>query len=116
MLSAHVTSFFNLISAQLEETSQGVISNHHVHNVRCGIANILCLLEFTNDVDEKADQLSRTASNYIANHDASSSKIDEPDIIKDVDRLNAARAALAGFRLAVEHSQPNARVRILGLS
>jgi len=42
--------------------------------------------------------------------------ITEGDITKDADRLKAAHAALAGFRLAVEHSPPNARVRTLGLS
>jgi len=112
MLSAHITSFLNLINAQLEETSRGISSSHHFHNVQCGIANILSLLKYSNDVGEKADQLSRTASNYIACH----AVITEGDIAKDADRLKAAHAALAGFRLAVEHSQPNARVRTLGLS
>ena len=112
MLSAHITSFLNLINAQLEETSRGISSSHHFHNVQCGIANILSLLKYSNDVGEKADQLSRTASNYIACH----AVITEGDITKDADRLKAAHAALAGFRLAVEHSQPNARVRALGLS
>ena len=112
MLSAHITSFLNLINAQLEETSRGISSSHHFHNVQCGIANILSLLKYSNDVGEKADQLSRTASNYIACH----AVITEGDIAKDADRLKAAHAALAGFRLAVEHSQPNARVRALGLS
>ena len=69
MLSKHITSFFNLIRAQLEETSRGVASIHHFHNVRCGIENILCLLEYNNDVVEKADQLSRRASSYITRHD-----------------------------------------------
>jgi hypothetical protein len=112
MLSAHITSFLNLINAQLEETSRGISSSHHFHNVQCGIANILSLLKYSNDVGEKADQLSRTASSYIACH----AVITEGDIAKDADRLKAAHAALAGFRLAVEHSQPNARVRTLGLS
>jgi hypothetical protein len=106
----------NLINAQLEETSRGISSNHHFHNVQCGIANILSLLKYSNDVGEKADQLSRTASNYIAGHAVIPSKITEGNITEDADRLNAARETLAGFRFAVEHSQPNARVRTLGLS
>jgi hypothetical protein len=65
MLSAHIASFLKLISAQLEETSRGIRSIHHFHNVQCGIANILSLLENNNDVVEKADQLSRRASSYI---------------------------------------------------
>src|SRR5712692_10129466 len=77
MLSAHITSFFNLIRAHLEETSRGVASIHHFHNVRCGIENILSLLEYNNDVVEKADQLSRRASNYITRHDLISSKMSD---------------------------------------
>src|SRR2546421_12059289 len=53
MLSTHITSFFSLIRAQLEETFRDVASIHHFHNVRCGIENILCLLEYNNDVVKK---------------------------------------------------------------
>jgi hypothetical protein len=116
MLSAHIASFLKLISAQIEETSRGVTSSHHFHNVRCGIANILCLLEHNNDVIDKADQLSRRASNYITRHNPISSKISDGDISEDADRLRAAHEALAGFRCAVEQSQPNSRVRTLGLA
>jgi hypothetical protein len=108
MLSAHITSFLNLIGAQLEE----ICSNHHFHNVQCGIANILSLLKYSNDVGEKADELSRTASDYITHHDV----IRVYDNTDDADRLHAAHEALAGFRFAVEHSEPKARVRTLGLS
>ena len=38
------------------------------------------------------------------------------DIGEDADRLRATHVALAGFRFAVEHSQPNSRVRRLGLA
>ena len=116
MLSAHITSFLKLIGAQLEETSRGVASAHHFHNVQCGIENILSLLEYNNDVVEKADQLSRRASSYITRHDLISSKINDRDISEDADRLRATHEALAGFRFAVEQSQPNARVRTLGLA
>ena len=116
MLSAHITSFLNLISAQLEETSRGVSSAHHFHNVQCGIANILSLLEYDNAVDEKADQLSRAASSYITCHDVISSKISDGNVTEDAERLHAAHEAFAGFRIAVEQSKPNARVRTLGLS
>ena len=116
MLSAHITSFLNLIMAQLEETARGVMSIHHFHNVQCGIENILCLLEYNNDVVEKADQLSRRASSYITRHDQISSKISDGDISEDADRLRAAHEALAGFCFAVEHSKPNSRVSTLGLA
>jgi hypothetical protein len=115
VLSAHIASFFNLITAQLEETSCGKSSSHHLHNVKCGIANILSLLEYNNNVDEKADQLSRTASSYISSHAMISSGVEDWEMTKDADRLHAAQEALAGFRLAVEHSKPNPRVRALGL-
>jgi hypothetical protein len=111
MLSAHITSFLNFINAQLEETSRGVTSSHHFHNVQCGIENILCLLECNDDVSEKEDQLSRRASNYITCHDLISSRVSDGDRSEDADRLRAAHEALAGFRFAVEHSQPNSRVR-----
>jgi hypothetical protein len=115
MLSAHITSFLTLIDTQLEEISRGVTSSHHFHNVQCGIENILSLLEYNNDVVDKADQLSRRASNYITRHGLISSKISDMDLSEDAGRLRATYEALAGFRFAVEHSQPNSRVRTLGL-
>ena len=87
MVSAHIASFLKLISAQLEETSRGISSIHHFHNVQCGIENILSLLECNDDVVEKADQLSRRASNYITRHDLISSKISDRDISENADRL-----------------------------
>jgi hypothetical protein len=116
MFSAHIASFLKLISAQLEETSRGMANVHHVHNVQCGIENILSLLEHNNDVVEKADQLSRRASSYITRHDPVASTVGNGHLSEDADRLHAAHEALAGFRLAVEQSQPNSRVRTLGLA
>ena len=81
---------------QLDEASRGVTSTHHFHNVRCGIENILSLLEYNNDVVEKADQLSRRASNYITRHDLISSKMSDGDVREDADRLHAAHEALVG--------------------
>lgn len=57
MLAAHTASFLKLINATLEDTSRGIASPHHLHNVRCGVENIMSLLEYNNDVVEKADQL-----------------------------------------------------------
>ena len=116
MLSKHITSFFSLIRDQLEETSRGVTSIHSFHNVRCGIENILCLLEYNNDVVEKADQLSRRASSYITRHDSIAWKISDGDISEDADRLRAAHDALPVFCFAVEHSKPNSRAGMLGLA
>jgi hypothetical protein len=116
MLSAHITSFLKLISAQLEETSRGVISSHHFHNVQCGIENILSLIEYNNEVVQKADQLSLRASSYITRHDLISSNVSDGDVSEDANRLRAAQEALAGFSFAVERSLPNSRVRTLGLT
>jgi hypothetical protein len=113
MPSAHITDFLRLISAQLEETSRGVTSSHHFHNVQCGIENILSLLEYNKDVFEKADQLASRASNYISCHDPRNT---DTDISEDADRLRAALEALAGFAAALEQSRPNSRVRTLGLA
>src|ERR1700680_3406840 len=113
MLSAHIASFLKLIGAQLEETSRGVRNIHHFHNVQCGIANILSLIESNNDVVDKADQLSRRASNYIVHHVLIPSKAGDGSISDDADRLHAAHEALDVFRFAVERSRPNSRVRTL---
>jgi hypothetical protein len=115
MLAAHTASFLKLIDTVLDDISRGVASGHHLHNVRCGIENILALLEYNNELVEKADQLSRRAGDYIAYRGLATSKI-RAWTIEDVDRLRIAREALAGFRSAVEQSRPNSRVRTLGLA
>ena len=116
MLAAHTASFLKLINTALEDISHGVASPHHLHNVRCGIENILSLLEYNNEVVEKADQLSRRARDYVTYHDLATSEICDGTMGADVDRLRVVREALAGFSSAVERSQPNSRVRTLGLA
>jgi hypothetical protein len=116
MLAAHTASFLQFIDTVLEDISRGVASRHHLHNVRCGIENILSLLEYNNEVVEKADQLSRRACDYITYRDLATLKISDGTIGDDVDRLRIVREALAGFGSAVEHSQPNSRGRTLGLA
>ena len=115
MLSAHTASFLRLIDTVFDDISRGVASGHHLHNVRCGIENILTLLEYNDELIEKADQLSRRAGDYITYHGLVTSKISHGTIVKDVDRLRIARQALDGFRGAVERSRPNSRVCTLGL-
>jgi hypothetical protein len=116
VLAAHTASFLNLINTALEDISRGVASPHHLHNVRCGIENILSLLKYNNEIVEKADQLSRRAYDYVTYHDLVTSKTGDWTDGEDVDRLRAVREALAGFRSAVKHCQPNSRVRTLGLA
>ena len=116
MLAEHTASFLKLIDTVLDDISRGVASGHHLHNVRCGIENILALLKYNNEVVEKADQLSRRAYDYVTYRDLVTSKTSDWTSGEDVDRLRAVREALAGFRSAVEHSQPNSRVRTLGLA
>ena len=116
MLASHTESFLKLINSTIEDISHGVDSPHHLHNVRCGVENIMCLLEYNNEVVQRAEQLSRQACDYITYRDLVASKIGDETIVKDVDRLGAVREALAGFRFAVTQSKPNSRVRTLGLT
>jgi hypothetical protein len=53
MPAAHTANFLNLINTALEDISRGVASPHHLHNIRCGIENILSLLKYNNEVVEK---------------------------------------------------------------
>ena len=115
MLAAQTASFLKLITTALEDYAW-VASPHHLHNVRCGIENILSLLKYNNEVVEKADQLSRRAYDYVTYHDLVTSKTSDWTSGEDVDRLRAVREALARFRFAVEQCQPNSRVRTLGLA
>jgi hypothetical protein len=115
MLTAHTASFLKLIDTVLEDISRGVASGHHLHNVCCGIENILALLEYNNELVEKADKLLRRAGDYITYRGLATSKINGWTI-EDSDRLRIAREALAHFCFAVEHSRPNSRVRTLGLA
>jgi hypothetical protein len=112
----HTASFLKLIKSTIEDTSRGVASAHHLHNVRCGVENIMSLLQHDNGVVEKADRLSRRASDYITYHDLVTSNISGVTIGEDADRLRAVREALDDFHSAVEQSQPNSRVRKLGVS
>ena len=116
MLATHITSFLKLINTTLDDTSRGVASPYHLHNVRCGIENILCLLAYNTEVAEKADQLSRRASDYVTYHALITSKVSDGAIGEDGDRLRAVHEALASFSSAVQHSAPNSRVRTLGLA
>ena len=116
MLTTHIASFLQLIDTVLADISRGIASSHHLHNVRCGIENILGLLEYNDELVQKADQLSRRAGDYIKYHDVMTSQIAEATEIEDVSRLHIAREALATFRSALERSRPNRRVRTLGLA
>jgi hypothetical protein len=116
MLASYTESFLKLINSTIEDISHGVDSPHHLHNVRCGVENIMCLLEYNNEVVQRAEQLSCQARDYITYRDSVASKIGDETIVKDVDHLGAVREALAGFRFAVTQSKPNSRVRTLGLT
>jgi hypothetical protein len=116
MQNAHTASFLSLINTTLDDITRGVASPHHLHNVHCGIENIMSLLKYNNEVVEKADQLSRQARDYIRQHDLVACTNSNGMSGAEGDRLRAVHEALAGFRSAVERSQPNARVRTLGLN
>ena len=116
MLNVHTKAFLSLINTTFDDIDRGVASPHHLHNVNCGIENIMSLLEHNTEAVETADQLSRRAREYVTSHQVTVSESDCGTIGGDIDRLHAAREALAGFCSAVEHSQPNSRVRTLGLA
>ena len=115
MLSKHVASLIGLIHAQIEETSRGLANSHHVHNVQCGIENIVSLLEPSKVLTDTSAQLYQLARSYIAHHDPIASNMNAVAISEDAARLCAAQAALTHFRSAVEQSRPNTRARTLGL-
>src|SRR5260370_17492625 len=105
MLAAHTASFLKLIDTVLDDISRGVVSGHHLHNVRCGIENILALLEYNNALVEKSDQLSRRAGDYITYCGLATSKIRDRTI-EDVDPLPIPRDALAHSSPAIAQSRP----------
>ena len=86
-----------LIDTVLDDISRGVASGHHLHNVCCGIENILALLEYNNELVEKADKLLRRAGDYITYRGLATAKINGWTI-EDSGRLRIAREALAHFR------------------
>jgi hypothetical protein len=113
---AHTASFLKLIKSAIDDTSRGVVSAHHLHNVRCGVENIMALLEYDDDVVEKAERLARRAGDYITYHDSLTSKISGVTVGGDADRLRAVHEAIDDFHSTVERSQPNSRVRKLGVT
>jgi len=115
-MAKYTVSFLQLIDTVLDDVSRGVASGHHLHNVRCGIENILALLERSNELVETADQLSLRAGDYITYRGSTSPQVSDRSVGENVDRLRTAREALAGFHAAVERGQPNSRVRTLGLA
>jgi hypothetical protein len=108
---AHTASFLKLIGGAIDDTSRGVSSAHHFHNVCCGVEHITSHLNCDNALIEKADRLVRRAGDYITNHDLALSKTGE-----DAERPRAVHKALDDFWTAVERGQPNSSVRKLGLT
>ena len=90
MLASHTESFLKLINSTLEDISRGVDSPHHLHNVRCGVENIMCLLEYNSEVVQKADQFSRQACDYIKHHDFVASKNRDGTIVEDAEPIEKA--------------------------
>jgi hypothetical protein len=113
---AHTASFLKLINGAIQDTSRGVASAHHLHNVRCGVANIMSILNQDNALVEKADRLVRRADDYIIYHDLVTSKTGGATVGEDADRLRAVHEAIDDFHSTVECSQPNSRVRKLGVT
>jgi len=99
----------------LLEASRGIASSHHLHNVRAGIANILSLLEYDDEIGNAANRLTETAANYLNRHDIASTTLTEPEKRADAERFGVVQDALATFGASLEHARPSSRVRTLGL-
>jgi hypothetical protein len=115
MAPTFTNSFIDLIKSVLLEASRGIASSHHFHNVRAGIANILSLLEYDDQIGQAADRLSQTAASYLDRHDIASTTLTDQELRADADRFGVVQDALAAFRASLEHARPSSRVRTLGL-
>jgi hypothetical protein len=116
MVPTFTLAFLELIESELQRASKGLISSHYLHNVGSGIANIVDLIEYDDEIADAADHLTRMAASYINRHDAVSVTGAEPDARADADRFRTALAALVHFRAALERARPNSRVHTLGLA
>lgn len=115
MAPTFTNGFMDLIKGTLSEASRGVFNSHHFHNVRAGIANILSLLEYDDEINEAAHRLTKTAANYLDRHDIPSTTLSEQERCEDADRFGVVQDALAAFGASLERARPNSRVRTLGL-
>ena len=115
MATAFTAGFLGSIKRVLVDASTGIASSHHVHNVQAGIANILSLLQYDDEIEAAAARLNQTAANYLNRHGIASTTTIEQERCADIDRFGAAQDSLAAFRAALERGQPNSRVRTLGL-
>jgi hypothetical protein len=115
MVPMFTLSFLDLIESELKRVAKGLSSSHYLHNVRSGIANIVDLIEYDDEIADAADHLTRMAAGYINRHGAVLVAVAERETHADADRFRTALAALAHFRAALERARPNTRVHTLGL-
>jgi hypothetical protein len=115
MVPLFTLSFLDLIESELQRASKGLSSSHYLHNVRSGIANIVALIEYDDEIADAADHLIRMAAGYINRHNPVSITVTEQETRADADRFRNALAALGHFRAALERARPNSRVHTLGL-
>jgi len=116
MVPNFTLSFLDLIESELQRASNGLSSSHYLHNVRSGIANIVDLIQYDDEIADAADHLIRMAAGYINRHAAIAATADDPEARADADRFRGALAALGRFRAALERARPNSRVHTLGLA
>jgi hypothetical protein len=116
MVPTFTLSFLDLIESELRRASNGLSSSHYLHNVQSGIANIVDLIQYDDEIADAADHLIRMAAGYINRHDAIAVPVGEPEARADTDRFRSALAALGRFRAALERARPNSRVHTLGLA
>ena len=97
MIPTFANDFVDSIKSALLEASSGIASSHHFHNVRAGIANILSLLEYDEEIGAAADRLTETAANYLNRHDIVSTTTTEQERRADADRFPSSRVRTLGL-------------------
>jgi hypothetical protein len=115
MVPTFTLAFLELIESELQRASRGLASSHYLHNVQSGIANIVDLIEYDDEIADAADHLTRMAASYINRRGAVSVTATEREARGDADRFRAVLAALVHLRAALERARPNSRVHSLGL-
>ena len=106
MVPNFTLSFLDLIESELQRASNGLSSSHYLHNVRSGIANIVDLIQYDDEIADAADHLIRMAAGYINRHAAIVVAFhDDPNVAGAASRV---RHAQRGGEFAGRHGEAHA--------